>query len=70
MTTINGRNKQERLINKAKKYINVDITSSSNKYNTVRTNDEDVLIAAQFVPLCTANGPIYKVIVENYEKPL
>jgi hypothetical protein len=45
MTTINGKNKTERLINKAKKYVNVDLRSTSNKYFVAATDDKNVLVA-------------------------
>lgn len=41
MKSINGNNKQERQINKAKKYLNIDLKNSSNNYLEIEKFDEE-----------------------------
>ena len=71
MTTINGKNKTERLINKAKKYVNVDLRSTSNKYFVAATDDKNVLVADKgtWSIKKTRYGVKYLIEPNNLEKP-
>lgn len=41
MKTVNGKNKLERQINKAKKYLNIELVESSNKYLKIKNFDKE-----------------------------
>lgn len=76
MKTVNGKNKLERLINKAYKYLNVTLKKASNKYLYIEKVDvkenEMVLLA----PLKSAKlvnskyGPKYAINVDNIEETI
>ena len=76
MKTINGKNKLERLINKAYKYLNITLTKATNKYLYIEKVDikenEMVLLA----PLSSAKlvnskyGTKYAINVDNVEETI
>lgn len=55
MKTVNGNNKEERLINKAKKYLGLDLIWTSNKYTKIAPNqtisDNLILVAPSAVKI-------------------
>lgn len=71
MKTINGKNKQERVKNKLKKYFNIDIRQRSNKYSEIvkvegvfwTTKDNIKRVSTKFGD---------KLIIEcvNFDKPI
>ena len=76
MKTVNGKNKLERLINKAYKYLNITLTKATNKYLYIEKVDvkenEMVLLA----PLHSAKlvnskyGSKYAINVDNVEETI
>lgn len=76
MKTVNGKNKLERLMNKAYKYLNITLTKATNKYLYIEKVDvkenEMVLLA----PLHSAKlvnskyGPKYAINVDNVEETI
>jgi len=71
MKTVNGKNKLERQITKAKKYSGAEIYDATNKYLKVRDAEKDTYIFfGEFKDLDTKYGE--KILIEpvNAEKPI
>ena len=76
MKTINGKNKLERLINKAYKYLNITLKKTTNKYLYIEKVDEKENEMVLLAPLSSAKlinskyGPKYAINVDNIEEKI
>ena len=76
MKTINGKNKLERLINKAYKYLNITLKKASNKYLYIEKVDENDNEMVLLAPLNSAKlvskkyGSKYAINVDNIEETI
>lgn len=71
MKTINGNNKLERQINKAKKYLNIDLVEQSNKYLKIADFDkENTFIAVGDSWKLVKNGELIVIDSTNLEKAI
>ena len=76
MKTINGKNKLERLINKAYKYLNITLKKASNKYLYIEKVDENDNEMVLLAPLHSAKlvstkyGSKYAINVDNVEETI
>ena len=76
MKTVNGKNKLERLINKAYKYLNITLTKASNKYLYIEKVDEKENEMVCLAPLSSTKlvnskyGSKYAINVDNVEETI
>ena len=76
MKTTNGKNKLERLMNKAYKYLNITLKKASNKYLYIEKVDEKENEMVLLAPLCSAKlvstkyGSKYAINVDNIEETI
>lgn len=76
MKTANGKNKLERLINKAYKYLNITLKKASNKYlyiEKVDENDNEMVLLAPLQSaklVSTKYGSKYAINVDNIEETI
>lgn len=74
MKTVNGKNKLERQINKAKKYLGIELVESSNQYLKVKSYDEaNTYVVSKEAAKLVKNGELYVIKPQNWNdeiKPL